>query len=325
MKKKIIYIGVPLLVIGVALVVYYFYTSTPKYSLYKIKAAYDNHDITSFEKYVDIKSVSGSLIDKLMEQTEQEQNSDGSKDNGLGQGLLRLIKPQMEEVFRSQIVTYVETGSVKEHKEKIGIERFVNKKDSTATLKGIGKTVIDGKVCTVTLEIDHPRFDTLLTIDLRMRDKGGYWQLIDLSDMITYTSTLETLEKDRIKRINEQVLAEFNNAFKVEDVKLTTKSYRQYYMERYIQDLEVVFQYLGTKPIESVNVLYYITTPSGRMVEVGVIDQGPLGPENKIIRHFNYPASYSKRIVDDNLKVTIEMAEIKYSDGTELKWATLWE
>ena len=60
-----------LLLLVVALAGGYLYyqnfVGSPKYSLLQAHKAMENHDMEAFEKYVDVPSVTGSLIDQLAE------------------------------------------------------------------------------------------------------------------------------------------------------------------------------------------------------------------------------------------------------------------
>ena len=65
MKKTWIILIAILLILITAGTVYYFTVTSPKYSLLKIKKAFDAHDITTFEEYVDVNGIVTRVIHDL--------------------------------------------------------------------------------------------------------------------------------------------------------------------------------------------------------------------------------------------------------------------
>ena len=109
MKKIVLFVIAVVLAGG-----YWYYQnfkSSPKYSLLQAHEALQEHDMTSFEKYVDLQSVSGNLIDQLA----QQQGLIGALNpaSGVLKQALRYMKPQLSQVARNEVQKYVETGDFK--------------------------------------------------------------------------------------------------------------------------------------------------------------------------------------------------------------------
>jgi len=101
-------------------IIYWQYTRTPKYSLWQAKKAIEQHDLASFEKYVDVEGVVNSLIDQILEiSTEETKPQDEWEQLGetIGEGLIMLLKPQLTKILKQQIAEYVETGKFEEEKK----------------------------------------------------------------------------------------------------------------------------------------------------------------------------------------------------------------
>lgn len=121
MKKVAIAIVVIVIVILTGVVLYWQYTQTPKYSLLQAKKAFEQHDLVSFEKYVDIEGVINSLIDQLLElrtENEKQQGKLGQLGEAIGKSLIMLLKPELVRILKQQIIEYVETGKFEEEKKK---------------------------------------------------------------------------------------------------------------------------------------------------------------------------------------------------------------
>ena len=107
MKKTILLV---LLVLAVGGYLYYRQLRTgPEYSLMQAYKAVTDHDVATFERYVDINSVTGNLVDQV---AEQGTALGGLNPGGLAMtGALQLFKPQLARTARAQVKRYVETGS----------------------------------------------------------------------------------------------------------------------------------------------------------------------------------------------------------------------
>jgi len=120
MKKLLIFTVSLALIGGGAWLAYYKYTRSPEYSLNQIRLAYEEHDLTKFEKYVDTKTVVRGLLDKTMDEISNELNPESKAEKlgqDLGKGLFTLVRPRLEEVWVQQIQALVESGDIKSSKD----------------------------------------------------------------------------------------------------------------------------------------------------------------------------------------------------------------
>lgn len=333
MKKKTIItlfslVGTLLLLSGGG---YYYYTTTPTYALNQLKTAIETHDITSFEKYVDMAGSTNTVIDKILEKAYEninEPNSSGeAAGQAIGKGLVELFRPRLEELVTRQIKSYIETGSLDgNHDQKIaGLEKFLNKKDSLS-FKGISDVIKDGKVATVKLEINQFRFDTTLTIAIKMRDKGSYWQVFDYSDIVNYGLTVDQLEKKRIDKLNAVTMDEVTKIIPVEKVEYFSTPQRfGSYLTYYVHKFEVTFKNKSGKAIKNFLASYTVFDKDFRhIVKVDYFNE-PITVNGNLVREFSQDYQ-SKRLPDQlELHVELNQVEVTYEDGTQLKWHTAWE
>jgi hypothetical protein len=197
MKKILLLV---LVVVAVGGYLYYQnFTSSPKYSLLQAHEAMEDHDMAAFEKYVDIPSVTGSLIDQLAEQ----RGLIGSLNpaSGVIRQALRYMKPQLTQVARKEIEKYVATGDFKKDpaapKKKVDISLsglWHKVVSDSATFKGIQYVKEEGETALVGVEFTQPRYDTTMVVEIKMRDKGEYWQITELTntgDLLKHTSRLQ--------------------------------------------------------------------------------------------------------------------------------------
>jgi len=204
MKKFLTIAIVPVVVIVAGGIIYWQYTRTPKYSLWQVKKSIEQHDLASFEKYVDVEGIASSFIVKILE------TSDVS---GFEENLMILAKPQLTKILQQRIAEYVETGKFEEGKKSPESEepqgllsKSWNKvRESKIVFQGISYVKKEGKIAYVGLELFQEKYDTSLIMDLKMRDRGGYWQVAELSNFSEFMRKLDDLETERIAKLNKPI------------------------------------------------------------------------------------------------------------------------
>lgn len=203
MKKTILLVLLALLAIG-GYLYYRQLRTSPEYSLMQAYKAVTDHDVAAFERYVDISSVTGSLVDEVAEQ--------GAALGGLDAkgialtGALQLFKPQLARTAREQVRRYVETGSAQAAAEAgssgplnvsvLGLAGKVVGEGSR--FKGIKYTRQQGDQAFVGLEFTQPRYDTTLVLEVAMRNQGAYWQATAISNSGALIRQVTRLEKQHL-------------------------------------------------------------------------------------------------------------------------------
>jgi len=203
MKKTILLVVLAVLAVGGYL--YYRQLRTgPEYSLMQAYKAVTDHDVVTFERYVDINSVTGSLVDQV---AEQGATLGGFNTGGLAlTGALQLFKPQLARTAREQVRRYVETGSAKAAAEAgsagplnvsvLGLAGKVAGEGSR--FKGIKYSRQEGSQAFVGLEFTQPRYDTTLVLEVSMRNQGNYWQATAISNSGELMRQIARLEKQHL-------------------------------------------------------------------------------------------------------------------------------
>lgn len=221
MKKMILIMGVSL--VAVSSFGYNYWTSTPEYSLIQIKKSIDTHNISLFQKHVDIDSVVNRAVDVLIGQVLDESiDSDSSGLEALGAslaaGMVMLMKPKIVEYATSKIVHFIEEGkgpqkadqqSAKEAQKTLsGVESFFSNH------KEIKQSYLKKQENIAYLGIQ--RFDEklkdVITLEFKLRKMDGYWQLVEVSNLEVMMSRIETLRSDRLAEINQPIIQRINQS-----------------------------------------------------------------------------------------------------------------
>lgn len=92
---------------------YWYWTTTPTYALSQIVSAVKNSDIETFEKYVDLESISYRAIDDLLHGPATESGMFGKFDGMIGVGIIGLFKPEISDIAKFQVLKFIESGQLK--------------------------------------------------------------------------------------------------------------------------------------------------------------------------------------------------------------------
>ncbi|RSK37645.1 DUF2939 domain-containing protein [Hymenobacter metallilatus] len=203
MKRTILLLLVLALAGGAYL--YYRHLSTgPEYSLMQAYKAVTQHDAAAFERYVDVSSVTGSLVDQVAEQ--------GSALGVLNpggfamKGALRLLKPQLARAARQEVKRYVETGSATAAADAsstqmmnvsiLGLADKVVGKNSS--FKGVKYSREEGEQAFIGLEFTQPRYDTTLVLEVKMQNRGDHWQATEITNISEILQHVARMEKQHL-------------------------------------------------------------------------------------------------------------------------------
>lgn len=203
MKRVILLVVVLVLAAGG----YFWYQSLkagPKYALAQAANAARTHDMTTFERYVDVGSVTGSLVDQVASQG----SALGVLNPGgmMMKGALRLLKPQLAQAARKEVQRYIETGSVEAATETqpdrlvsvsmMGLAgKLVNPGSQFKDIKYVNE---QGEQALVGLEFTQPKYDTTLVVELKMRNRGDHWQVTEITNTGELLKHVARLEKQRL-------------------------------------------------------------------------------------------------------------------------------
>ena len=212
MKKKTIIIFALATALLAAGILYLNFRSSPKYSLLQIKVALENHDYPAFEKYVDVDGTMSSLMGQVFEMAQGDSTSQdkvGTSWSFFGSGLLDMIKPQLALLYKPQIQKWVESGKFETEgpfgRNSIDPIPDVLKQAGAVNLTGIEYEKREGKIALIGIGFKHANFDTVLIINIKMLDKGNYWQVAELMDLAKFQKEIERLEQKRVDQINKPI------------------------------------------------------------------------------------------------------------------------
>ena len=204
MKKLLLFVVLLALAAGA----YYYVKSKkdgPTGALVQAAAAVQAHDVASFEKFVDVGSVTSHLVDNVASQGSLLTALVPSGGLMMG-GALRLLKPALASAARKEVVRYVETGSVAaaaaagpKHGANISILSLAgNVLGSDSKFKGIKYATEQGEQALVGIEFSQPRYDTTMVVEVKMLRQGNHWQMTEITNVGELLRGAASLEKRKM-------------------------------------------------------------------------------------------------------------------------------
>lgn len=313
--------------LGVALVAgfeYWQWTRSPKYALREIREALEQRDAAKFEKYVDVESVASHFFDDLIEYQRRRASSKQGADaigEAFGAALFELIKPRLVQMSRDAVIRWVESGSW-DFSAGEGTERLTDLPllaEGLGDFKGIGHVKREGKIALVGLDFRNPRLNADLTLELKLRDVGGHWRLVEFANMNQLSERIDSLEAARLEELNASIRSEISKVLYVEPVGLTVEVDHAFFTTSEVY-FSALVQNKSDRAIERVSATVRVRAPNGQLinaVEVGMDSLRPLQlrtPVWKLVESLG-----DLRDVYSVAKTEIEVREILFEDGTRLR------
>ena len=189
---------------------YYYFQNLkngPKGALAQAAAAVEAHDMATFEKYVDVNSLTTHLVDDVVSQGSAITSL--IPGGSLGVGLaMRFIKPALTKGAHNEVQRYVETGSLAVEaadgadapkRPLVSLAGLASKVVSPETrFKGIKYTREEGDNAYVGIELTQPKYDTTMVVELKMRRQGESWKAVQIMNTRELLQNAARLEKQRL-------------------------------------------------------------------------------------------------------------------------------
>jgi len=327
-KRTILIVLLSISLVTVTGLFYWNYITSPQYSLGQISKSFSEHDLTTFQKYVDIDGVISNLFDQQMDMVTNERKVGEGLAKDFAKGIVTLMRPQMIELLKRQTNKLIEAGNfdktdtVNTKKEPFSLAEVWNKSGNGNNISGIREIKRDGKIATVILEISQARFDTTLLFNIKMRDKGNYWQLAEISDFKNFALTLETLENNRVDKLNQPIFEEIRKTITVSDVQI--KKIPSYWGLNDKVKITMDIKNIGAKTISE----YFILVGFSKDSKMFTGNKKELKNTEGVIlpnKADTWSWSIDDMSYDESSNLNVETQFIIFSDGTELRPFKAWE
>ena len=184
-------------IIGLASGGYAYWTSTPEYALYQIKDSVIEKNKAKFEGYVDVKRITGSIVDEIAQMTlaESTKNKNGWAVLGgmFAAKMIETMKPQIETMAEKEIAKIFEADRnvASASHEKNQFANFSNAR-SSLTYLNYEKRDCSDQVCYFNIHFKHEITQSETTFKAKLEKINGNWKLVELPSLIEQIKKLKT-------------------------------------------------------------------------------------------------------------------------------------
>ncbi len=342
MKKKTIVVAVIIVLVVAGGVLYWNFTRSPWYSFLQIGRAIHNHDYALFEKYVDSEGILNRSIDQVFEiilSNVDPENVWGQFGQYFGNGLLNTFKPQLTLLYKKQIQEWIETGKMQNDSTHKELNSYslpnVFSRQGAVSFTGIEYEVRDHGSATIGLGVRLERFDTVLVFSVKMKNKGGYWQVGELMNLVAFQKEVDRLEQKRIDKINKPIEQEMLNSLKISNFeKSGVTDHRA--KSKGIK-LNFTFTNTGNRTISEFLATITISNSGGSFTKEMKINTETINVISEEIKPGNtatlvWPSEGSYHtdqqlysISKSEMSLSLSVQYIQFEDGTSLRLAEKWE
>lgn len=189
------------IIIGVSSFYFLYFKKTPSYTVGIIYQAIRNHDVATFDYYVDLDSMLAKAFDEIL----KDQIKDiGEEEVGIVKNFAGLLKPvvvsALEEKIRENIaqkdaVPQTTTTPPPEQKastkDKVAQKMLDRIKPNKIDFKDVGKSSVDGNIATIEIILFDKKIEQEFTLIAKMhKQSDGHWRLTEITNIADYLNQL---------------------------------------------------------------------------------------------------------------------------------------
>ena len=313
---------------------WWWWTRTPQYALRQVAAAYRSHDLEKFDEYVDRERLAGSFVDQMLQHAFKEQEGKSGGENwasGLAQGMAMMMRPQLVKALSDSIEQGVESGDFAEKKEDgpslSPYQTYLQKADDGESgFRGIKSVSKQGKVAVAKLELYDKDFGKSAFLDVKLRNVGGHWQVIELSNLAEFMKTLSDFEQEYLAKLNAPIKRQLTETIMVDSGTAYVDSDR-WGIRKQVQ-ISARFSNKTKRRIDEFSGLLHVISANGSIaatipiqVEQGLTAQGAeYFSWGKDINMFSSDdEKLYNAVAEAGEDIAVEVHRIRFDDGSEVK------
>lgn len=329
-NKKLVVVGLIILLVAGAIGGYIYWLRTPQYSLNQIKKAVEQHDLVTFEKHVDI----DSLVTRFIDQAISKEMGDSNEDiDTLAAGFIEMLKPQIVEVAKNQIKTYVEKGNFEDVKEDDTETPFKNfYKDVNGEgvqFRGIDEIKKSGKIAIIGLKLYSKKFEEELVLEVKMRKLDNYWQVVEFNNISDFVDKMNEFETNKLAILNEPFINEMDNALSYENIEMQKIEGDEWGFSKEVH-FPVTIKFLTDKNIVELGATISAKNKEGKVIleipvsSTGSTYKGKISTVTWVmeINPFIEADETLYNTPNSEMELSLSTNYLVYEDGTEVKLLT---
>lgn len=189
---------------------FWYWTTTPQYSLEQLKEAVRDHDLSKFQLYFSTDQVAESMVKDMLASPQIRKVLGGEMlERALSSGMVSegTVQHEVASSIANDVKMLVRTGNFPEPTggsfDKVSMGSLDQRLGiRTLSLKKIQDIKVSGNLATVTLALHNEKFKTDLQLTGELESRDGYWQATRLTNIVEFFQRLFDLEANTKSREN---------------------------------------------------------------------------------------------------------------------------
>lgn len=347
-SKKYILITAALIVIGAAL--YFFYwMRTPQYTFTQIHESVQQHDLTKFEKHVDLNSLYAHAYDDVVYYA----FGDPKEANPFLLGIVQSLKSVVVPIMTEQTKHYVETGSIEENAEADNtadataaapaaapnpktegqqLAEQLRERTGFGTMRyeGVESSEQVGKTADVAVKLYDKQLEHNFILHVKMYElDDGSWRLTEITNLKELLQEREQATAAKLKQLNGKVQAELDAAITTVAGTVAIDSSGGWFPS-YTMQATFTLHNISTKTITGLQGFIEVFDNDGMLLQrCQFNDYLPLAPQSssslKKLFSLNQFKPETVRLLRSNLntvKWQVVISSVSFGDGSQLQLLT---
>jgi hypothetical protein len=181
---------------------FWYWTTTPAYSLEQIQDAVRDHNLSKFQMYFSVDEVAESMVKDLLASPVRKTLGGEMLERILSSGMVSqtTVQHEVASSIAGDIKSFVDTGSFAPPSGSNFDRASMGKLDQrlglkTIVLSKIQDIKVNGSEATVTMLLHSGKFDADLQLIGEMQNKDGYWQATRILNTVEVFGRLFELER----------------------------------------------------------------------------------------------------------------------------------
>lgn len=347
-NKKYILITAALIVIGAAL--YFFYwMRTPQYTFTQIHEAVQQHDLTKFEKHVDLNSLYAHAYDDVVYYA----FGDPKEANPFLLGIVQSLKSVVVPIMTEQTKHYVETGSIEDNAEEASdidgaapapapapspktegqqLAEQLKERTGFGTMRyeGVESSEQVGKTADVAVKLYDKQLEHNFILHVKMYElDDGSWRLTEITNLKELLKEREQATAAKLKQLNSKVQAELDTAVKTMPGKLSITSSGGWFPSYTMQSIFTIHNTSAKTITELQGIVEVFDTDEMLMQRSQFNEYITLAPQqsttsNKVFSLNQFKPETVRLLRSDinNVKWQVTINSVTFNDGSKLQLLT---
>ena len=295
-------------------------------SLNKTVSAIKSSNPALFEKYVDAKTLSASIVNQVLLPTP---TATTNPELGEAAGsLAALIRPTLSASLHEELISAIGEGVFLRPTEEPSNSLLTRLRDNLAgpsiQFKGFGKTEQKGNGATATAKFYRADLKRDFNLAISLKKSDGLWRITDLPNFGPVINSLAKLQADKLEIENAALLQKMANSLKVSDVRKSSTEAKWAVGKGIF--LSAAFTNESKKDMVSFTFQVHISDKSGNHLKTFSIKENDDLAENMTLEK-SWPISLNPLLPNDNkifdlpaedLSISIAPQSIQFNDGSQI-------